>query len=90
MSSNNSQVEVNHQTQLNLYQQDYRMVREQPKTGRLPPSYYLQQRQELAVQARTRPRTADNTKKSLTSILKKWNRFCRGLSHNSSTFLTEA
>ncbi|MCJ1422042.1 hypothetical protein MMC32_008411 [Xylographa parallela] len=66
------------------------MVGEQRKSGKLPPSYYLQQRQELAVQGRTRPRTADNTKKSLASILKKWNRFCGELYYNSYAFLTEA
>jgi len=50
------------------------MVDEHRKTDKLLPSYYLQQRQELAVQGQTRPKVADNTKKSLISILRKWKR----------------
>lgn len=50
------------------------MVSGNRKTGRLQPSYYLQQRQELAVRGRTRSKAANNTKKSLLSILKKWER----------------
>jgi len=44
------------------------------KTGRKPPSFYVQQREELAAQGKTPPKAADNTKKSLKSVLKKWDR----------------
>ncbi|KAL2048924.1 hypothetical protein ABVK25_010777 [Lepraria finkii] len=66
------------------------MVRRQRKTGRLPPSYYIQQRQELAVQGRTRPKVADNTKKGLALVLRKWSRFCDELRREPETFLQEA
>ena len=44
----------------------------QRKTGRLPPSFYRQQREELAAQGKTGPNSAANTTKSLNSMLKKW------------------
>ena len=48
------------------------MGRAQRKKGRLPPSFYLEQRAQLAAQGKTPPKAADNTKKGLASILKKW------------------
>lgn len=44
------------------------------KTVRLPPCFYMQQREELAEQGRTPPRPADNTKKSLASVVMKVNK----------------
>ncbi|MCJ1367095.1 hypothetical protein MMC16_006227 [Acarospora aff. strigata] len=42
------------------------------KTTKRPPSYYKNLRQELAARGRTTLKHADNTKKSKTSLLKKW------------------
>ncbi|SLM34469.1 Protein of unknown function DUF3435 [Lasallia pustulata] len=36
------------------------------------------------------PKLADNTKKGLASILKKWGRFCSEFGYNPETFLTDA
>jgi len=44
------------------------------KSTKRPPSYYKNLRQELAAKGRTAPKHADNTKKSKTSLLKKWSR----------------
>ncbi len=51
------------------------MGRAQRKKGRLPPSFYLEQRAQLAAQGKTPPKAADNTKKGLASVLKKWKRY---------------
>jgi hypothetical protein len=48
------------------------MGRPQRKRGRLPPSFYIQQRAEVAAQGKTRKPAADNTEKSLATVLKKW------------------
>jgi len=40
----------------------------------LPPSFYKQQREELAAQGKTPPKAADNRKKSLKSVLQKLDR----------------
>ncbi|KAG8531634.1 uncharacterized protein KY384_003265 [Bacidia gigantensis] len=66
------------------------MGRAQRKKGRLPPRFYLEQRAQLAAQGKTRPKAADNTKKGLASILKKWERFCGELGHHPSTFRKDA
>ncbi|KAL8989941.1 MAG: hypothetical protein Q9177_001280 [Variospora cf. flavescens] len=60
------------------------------KTGRLPPSFYRQQREELAAQGKTGPNSAANTTKSLNSVLKKWGEHCRELEYDPRLFLKEA
>lgn len=52
------------------------MGRAQRKKGRLPPSFYLAERAQLAAQGKTPPKAADNTKKGLASISKKCERYC--------------
>ncbi|SLM37820.1 hypothetical protein LPUS_07790 [Lasallia pustulata] len=66
------------------------MGRAQRPKGRKPPSFYLEQRAQLAAQGKTPPKLADNTKKGLASILKKWGRFCSEFGYNPETFLTDA
>ena len=44
------------------------------KKARLPPSFYLAQRARLAAEGKTKGKAADNTTKSLASVLKKWKR----------------
>ena len=51
------------------------MGRVQRKKGRLPPSFYLEQRAQLAAQGKTPLKAADNTKKGLLSVLKKWKKY---------------
>jgi len=50
------------------------MGRAQRKKGRLPPSFYIEQRAQLAAQGKTQPKVDDNTTKGLVSVLKKWER----------------
>ncbi|KAA6415050.1 MAG: hypothetical protein FRX48_01801 [Lasallia pustulata] len=66
------------------------MGRAQRPKGRKPPSFYLEQRAQLAAQGKKPPKLADNTKKGLASILKKWGRFCSEFGYNPETFLTDA
>jgi len=51
------------------------MGRTQRKKGRLPPNFYLDQRTQLAAQGKTSPKAANNTKKGLASMLKKWKKY---------------
>ena len=51
------------------------MGRAQRPKGRKPASFYLEQRAQLVAQGKTPPKLADNTKKALESILKKWRRY---------------
>lgn len=51
------------------------MRQAQRKKGRLSLSFYLEQHMQLAAQEKTSLKTADNTKKGLALILKKWERY---------------
>ena len=49
-------------------------MRNRRKAVRRPPEFYIQQREELAKLGKTPPILADNTKKSLTSVMEKVNK----------------
>ena len=49
-------------------------MRNRRKAVKLPPTFYIQQREELAKLGKTPSNLADNTKKSLTSVMEKVNK----------------